>query len=158
MLNFCCQAAEENIRKAAPNTENFPGKGDGFIPPFQVGLQAVPAPEDSTCSSGIPCVPPDPAAPAVKSGSLELPIAVVCSLLGLENRTPGKRAGAAALCMLISTKHMPLILCIRHAAASKKLEHLECFGAVFVHISPVITEHSQSCSPNFIKTKDKTSP
>lgn len=44
----------------------------------------------------------------VKSGSLELPTAVMCSLLGLENMIPRKRAEAAAFCMLISTKHMPV--------------------------------------------------
>lgn len=52
--------------------------------------------------TGIPCVQPDPAAP-VKSGSLELPTAALCSLLGLESRIPRKRAEADAFCMLIST-------------------------------------------------------
>lgn len=51
-----------------------------------------------------------------------------------------------------------IILCMRHAAASKKLEHLRCFGAVFLHISSFIAEHSQSSSPTFIKTRYKAHP
>lgn len=93
--------------------------------------------------TGIPCVQPDPAAP-VKSGSLELPTAALCSLLGLESRIPRKRAEADAFCMLISTKHMPGIQCIRHAAASEKLEH---FGAAFLHISYLLLNTARAAAP-----------
>lgn len=137
MFNFCCQSAlkklikkNKNIKKAAPNAANFPGKG--FISP----QHCVSRDRNSLCATRSCC-----------SCEIWEPGASHCSPVGLENRIPRKRAEAAASCMLISTKHMPGIQCIRHAAASEKLEHLEHFGAAFLHISYLLLNTARAAAP-----------
>lgn len=96
----------------------------------------------------------------VEAGCMELPAAVTWSLLLFENMTPEEKS--ISCCFLHINKHntyaynMHIILCVGHAAVSKKLKHFEYKAVISYTTVYYLTQPGQQ--PHFYKDEVQDKP